>query len=413
MKSVIKASGLLLLGLALSLPVWAGGAKDKDGGSAQENKFIIFQSKVEITTQFEAVAAAYQKEKGVEVEVWSTTGDTYFQQLRTRLANNQGPTFFSVGGLNEAEQIKNYLADLSDLPFLSDINESMLGKSDDGKVNGVPFTLEGFGMVYNKKLINPATVTDYNSFVKMLQDFKAKGINGFGLSQESYFLIGHILNTPFALQSDPNQFMDRLNKGEVKMADNREFQEFARFYAAIRDNSYNPLEMNYDREIGDFATGKTASIHQGNWAYGMFSDYKLDFEMGLMPFPLMGNNKLAVSNPGVWVINSQALAAQQKLAKDFFIWLYTSETGKRFMTEEFGFIPVVKGMTSKNIDPLSAEVARYAQEGNTLTWMTRQYPASIVNVHLVPVAQQFFASKMTPQEFLVALDAAWAKAVAK
>jgi raffinose/stachyose/melibiose transport system substrate-binding protein len=171
--------------------------------------------------------------------------------------------------------------------------------------------------------------------------------------------------------------------------------------------------VNYDREIGDFATGKTASIHQGNWAYGMFSDYKLDFEMGLMPFPLAGNSKLAVSSPAVWSINAQAPAAQQKLAKDFFVWLYTSETGKRFMTEEFGFIPVVKGMTSSKIDPLSAEVSRYAQEGKTLPWMTNQYPAGIVDVYLVPVAQQFFTSKMTPQEFLTALDAAWAKAVAK
>jgi raffinose/stachyose/melibiose transport system substrate-binding protein len=62
----------------------------------------------------------------------------------------------------------------------------------------------------------------------------------------------------------------------------------------------------------------------------MFTDYKMNFEMGLMPFPLGGNDKLAVSVPSVWAINNQVPEAQRKLAKDFLTWLYTSETGKRF-----------------------------------------------------------------------------------
>jgi raffinose/stachyose/melibiose transport system substrate-binding protein len=407
MKNHVKAGALLLVGLALALPVYGGGSKDAGG-----NKFVIFQSKVEITTQLEAAAKAYQKETGVEVEVWSTTGDDYFQQLRTRIANNQGPALFSLAPGAEITQMANYLEDLSALPFTKDIADSMLSKSS-GKVVGVPYTVEGFGLVYNKSLTSPDKVRDYNSFVKLLQDSKAAGINGVGLSQESYFLIGHILNTPFAVIPNMEQYMDRLAKGEVKMADTKEFQEFARFYAAIRDNSYNPLEVNYDRECGDFATGKTAAIHQGNWCYGMFADYKVNFEMGLMPFPLGGNDKLAVSVPTVWSVNSQAPEVQRKLAKDFLVWLYTSETGKRFVTEEFGFIPVVKGMTSSKLDPLSAEVSRYAMEGKTIPWATNLYPAGIVDVYLVPVAQQFFTSKMTPQEFLVALDNAWARASGK
>jgi raffinose/stachyose/melibiose transport system substrate-binding protein len=396
---------LLSFGLILAFPLFGGGSRETQKG----NKIVIFQSKVEITAQLEAAAKAYQRETGVEVEVWSTTGDDYFHQLRTRIANNQGPALFSLTPGAEAAQVANYLEDLGDLPFVKDIAPSMLTRAG-AKTVGIPYTVEGFGMVYNKSLINPANVKDYNGFVKMLQDNKAKGINGFGLSQESYFLIGHILNTPFAVMPDMEQYMDRLAKGQVKMADTPEFQEFARFYAAIRDYSYNPLEVNYDRECGDFATGKTASIHQGNWSYGMFADYTLNFEMGLMPFPLGGNDKLAVSVPTVWAVNNQVPEAQRKLAKDFLTWLYTGETGKRFLTEEFGFIPVVKGVSSAKLDPLSAEVSRYATEGKTLPWATNLYPAGIVDVYLVPVAQQFFTSKQSPQDFLIALDKAWAQA---
>lgn len=380
--------------------------------AAQGNKFIIFQSKVEITGQLEAAAKAYQAETGVEAEVWSTTGDDYFTQFKTRLANNQGPALFSVGPGAEAEQISGYLEDLSDLPFVKDIADSLLEKQGN-RVVGIPYTVEGFGMVYNKSLVDPAQIRDYHSFVELLTQSKAAGVNGFGLSQESYFLIGHILNTPFAVMPDAKSYMDRLARGEVKMAETPEFQEFARFYAAIRDYSYNPLEVNYDKEIGDFATGKTAAIHQGNWCYGMFADYTVDFEMGLMPFPLGGNDKLAVSVPNLWAINAQASEAERKMAKDFLTWLYTSGTGRRFITEEFLFIPVVRGMTSEKLDPLSAEVSRYAASGEIIPWAMAHYPAGIVDVHLVPVAEQFFTSKMSPEEFLEALDKAWAAATGR
>jgi raffinose/stachyose/melibiose transport system substrate-binding protein len=69
-----------------------------DAGDKVEaaKKIIIFQSKVEITDQLEACAKAYTDETGVEVEVWGTTGDDYFQQLKLKLGNNQGPTVFSL-----------------------------------------------------------------------------------------------------------------------------------------------------------------------------------------------------------------------------------------------------------------------------------------------------------------------------
>lgn len=396
--------GIILVLFSLVL-----GCTKKD---ADENKFIIFQSKVEITAQLEEAAKAYQAETGVEIEVWSTTGDDYFHQFKTRMANNQGPALFSITPGAEAAEMGNYMEDLSGLPFVKDISDSLL-VTHNGKVTGIPYTVEGFGWVYNKNLADPSRIRDYASFVDFLRTAKANGINGAGLSQESYFLIGHILNTPFAVMPNMESYMDRLAKGEVKMADTREFQEFARFYAAIRDNSYNPMEVNYDRECGDFATGKTAAIHQGNWCYGMFADYNLNFEMGLMPFPLLGNDKLAVSVPTVWGVNSQATEKQKQLAKDFLTWLYTSANGTRFLTEKFGFIPVVKGQTSNSLDPLSAEVARYVSENKTIPWATNLYPAGIVDTYLLPAAQRFFTSTMSPEEFLVSLDRAWAQATGR
>lgn len=400
---------ILCVGLA-SMFFLTGCSKGGDKTADTKGKIIIFQSKVEITKELENAAKEYEKEKGVEVEVWSTTGDDYFQQLKMKLSNEQGPTIMSVAPGSEIEQLDNYLVDLSDLDIAKKIDDSLSVKNADDKVVGIPYTVEGFGIVYNKNLINAETVTDYDSFAKMLQDMKAQGINGFGLSQESYFLIGHILNHPFSIMEDMEGYMKDLSKGKVKMADTKEFQEFAKFYAAIRDNSYNPMEVNYDKECGDFATGKTAAIHQGNWSYSMFADYDMNFEIGMMPFPIMGNDKLAVSVPNSWAINKGASEESIKNSKDFLNWLYTSDTGVEYLTKKFGFIPVVEGTEAADLDPLSATVSEYANSGNIVPWATNLYPAGIVDTYLVPVAQKFFTSDMSAEEFLKELDKAWAEA---
>lgn len=402
--SVILA-GILLAGC--TIPGTSGNTSGTQTKAAK--KIIVFQSKVEITDQMEALAKEYQAETGVEVEVWGTTGDDYFQQLKTKLANNQGPVVFSLAPGSESAQMAAYLEDLSDLAFVDKIADGMANIIDD-KIVGIPYTVEGFGLVYNKSMVNPEDVKDYDSFLKMMQEQKANGINGLSLSQESYFLIGHILNTPFAIQENPDQFVADLAAGKVKIADTPEFQEFAKFYAAIRDNAQNPLEINYDKEIGDLATGKSASIHQGNWCAAMFNDYEMDFELGMMPLPLRGNDRLAVSVPAAWYINSQATEAEKQAGKDFLNWLYTSEPGKKYLMDEFGFIPVVAGMESQKLDVLSQEVARFTESGKTIPWPMSQWPAGIVDVYLVPIAEQFFTTDMTVEELLSELDKAWAEA---
>jgi raffinose/stachyose/melibiose transport system substrate-binding protein len=132
--------------------------------------------------------------------------------------------------------------------------------------------------------------------------------------------------------------------------------------------------------------------------------------MAFMPLPLAGNDRLAVGVPSWWCVNSQVSDARKKLAGDFVEWLYNSDTGKKYLYDEFKFIPVVQGASASSLDPLSADVSRFVLADKIIPWAFNFWPAGIIEVHLAPVAQQFFASKMSANEFLAALDNAWAAA---
>jgi len=357
----------------------------------------------------EELANKYKEETGNEVEVWGSAGDAYITQLQAKLAAKEGPTIFSIASGAEAEKFKSYYYDMSNESYVKNIAPNMALEVD-GKVVGVPIGVEGFGLVYNKSLVDPKDVTDLASFTSKMESLKAEGINGLSLSQEAYFLIGHILNTPFALQADPIDFINKLNNGEVKMADTKEFQEFAKFMEVIRQNSVNPMEVTYDTQMGDFATGKTAMVHQGNWSYGMLADYG-DLDIGMMALPIAGNNKLSVDIPGGWVINNGAKPEEIKAANAFLDWLYNSETGKDTIVNKFKFIPAMTNIEADGLDPLSQAVFEATKSGNTIPWAMNYFPQGIIVNDLTPVTSEFFLDNgMTGEQYLKNLDDAWAKA---
>ena len=376
----------IVLALSLLLGLGLAGAQAESAG-----KIVVFQQKTEIYDQLVELAKAYQEETGVEVEVWPIAGDDYYQNLKTYMASESGPTVFTLNSASEIAEMSGYLADLSDLEVMGKVQENLIAMVD-GKKTGVPMTAEGFGIIYNKDMVDPEAISTMDGLIAFIEEQKAAGVTGLGLSQEGYFLIGQILNFPFAVQDDPVAFCQQVFSGEVKLADVPEFQEFAKLFVAIRENQVNPLEVTYDGNCGDFATGKTAAIHQGNWCYTMFSSYDIDFEMGMVGLPVGGSTAIAVGIPSYWFVNADASEEEQQLGKDFLNWLYTSETGTDYLMNKFGFLPVVDGMTSDKLDPISA---------------------SVIMNDLVPVAEEFFTTDMTEADFLTALNDAFVTAAAE
>ncbi|MCH3917230.1 MAG: ABC transporter substrate-binding protein [Spirochaetia bacterium] len=408
---MLKKLYLILLGLLTAGFLFAQGTQETTSTSEtsqQENqKIIIFQSKVEITDQLQAAVKDFTAETGIPVEIWETSGDSYVTQLRLKLAGDEVPTIFTVTPGVQADQLKDYLADISSSKVQQYIPDS-LSLKENGKNVGVPYNVEGFGLVVNDSMVSDDDLASQDAFFKAINRLAAEGKNPLGLSQESYFLIGHILNTPFAIMDDPDAFIAKYEKGGVRLADQKEFQAFAKLMELIRSKCTNPMEINYDRSCGDFATGKTAMIHQGNWCYTMFKDYNVNFKMDLKALPLLGNKKLAVSVPYYWVVNSQVSETKQKEALQFLDWLYTSKKGMDYVVNQFKFVPAMSNIPTDSLDPLSADVAKAAGSGNTIPWVLNDWPMNIINSDFAPLTQEFLTDKsMSGIDFVNKLDDAY------
>ena len=130
--------------------------------------------------------------------------------------------------------------------------------------------------------------------------------------------------------------------------------------------------------------------------------------------PVGGSTAIAVGIPSYWFVNADASEEEQQLGKDFLNWLYTSETGTDYLMNKFGFLPVVDGMTSDKLDPISASVADAIASGNIVDWtFNTEWPASVIMNDLVPVAEEFFTTDMTEADFLTALNDAFVTAAAE
>src|SRR5690625_4070257 len=161
-----KLMKVLLASMALLLIVGcsSGGNKSSDAGSVYYLNF-----KPEIADQIEELAKEYTEETGVKVKVVTAAQGNYESTLAAEVAKSEPPTAFFINGPVGFQNWKDYALDLSDTKlydWLLDKGMAVTGE-DDG-VYGIPITVEGYGIIYNKAILNKYfesanKSTDYNS----------------------------------------------------------------------------------------------------------------------------------------------------------------------------------------------------------------------------------------------------------
>ena len=130
----------------------------------------VFNSKMEIQSQMEEMAARYSEEKGIPVEVYYSS-DTVAAHMSTRYASNEPYALAMVDAKDIYSLGPEHAVDLSGEQWVGDTTQAI---SVDGKVLGFPVCVEARGILYNGDAIKEATGKDFDpSTIKTTADFKA------------------------------------------------------------------------------------------------------------------------------------------------------------------------------------------------------------------------------------------------
>ena len=138
----------LILIFALAFSLCACG----ETGRAKEIYFLNF--KPEISEVYTKIAADYEKETGVKVNVVTAAAGTYETTLKSEVAKDEAPTIFQINGPVGFQAWKEYCADLSNTKLYSYLSDKSLAITEGKGVYGIPYVVEGYGIIYNNDIMN-------------------------------------------------------------------------------------------------------------------------------------------------------------------------------------------------------------------------------------------------------------------
>lgn len=432
-KKVICA--FLCMVMTASMLAGCGGNSGSGNQSNSEGKakIDIFQNKSEFAAELEVAAQQYMDENpDVTIHIETVQGSEYNTSLKAKFLNDDQPEIFGGGMANILEDYKDYVEDLSGEPWVEHIREEYREYvTFDGKVLGLPLSVEGYGLVYNTEIfetagIDASKLTTYDAIDEAFADLQDQIDSGKLADQypvleavEEYaaketFIPGiHMTNV--ALQAELESAQGAYNAQEIEFTYADAFKDLVELetkYTPAKENLSLLNSVDYSSEIGGgLGIERIAVVQQGNWIAPEMENVAPEIadKLDILPIPLKGvvEDSIATGVSFNWCVNKTSSDVDKQAAKDFLNWLFQSEDGKRIVVEELGCIPAFDnydGLEQNNA--LSQAVVRYIEEGKTMPWVFSGYPNGY-EARAAASVQGYFAGDMTWEQCIDTMKTDW------
>ncbi len=388
-------------------------SSDSSDGSSSKTAAVRFLNfKPEIATAYEEIVKIYNKETGNTVIVETAANNTYEQTLSAKMATSEAPTIFQVNGPRGYANWRDYCADLTDTELYKHLTDKSSALTYDGKCFGIPYTVEGYGIIYNKEITDRyfalenrssavESMEDIDSFEDLrsvVEDMQANkdliGIKGvFACTSlkpgDDWRWQTHLANIPIYYEFNRNG-IDLTGDATKEIT-----FEFSDNYKNIFDLYINNSTVDRkllgskitDESMAEFALGECAMVQNGNWAWSQINGISgntvtaenikyLPIYTGIDGEEDQG---LCIGTENFFCINSKADESLQKAAADFLFWLYSSDSGKEYVTNSLGFIAPFDTFADaeRPDDPLTREVIEWTQAEDkvNIPWNFTLFPS--------------------------------------
>lgn len=377
-----------------------------------DNSIYFLNFKPEIAEYYSEIAAKYKELTGITVNIATAASGTYEQTLKSEIGKADAPTIFQINGPKGYASWKDYCADLSGSELYAHLSDKSLAITSGGGVYGIPYVVEGYGIIYNKavfdkyfSLSNRATtltsvdeIHDFSTFSLIVADMQSRrseiGINGVFASTslkpgEDWRWQTHLANIPIYYEFKNNS-IDLSGNGTSTVS----FQYAANYknlFDLYIENSVTDKKLLGSKQVADsmaeFALGQCAMVQNGNWAWSQISEITGNTvkseDIGFLPmfmgFPDEDSEGICIGTENIFAINKKASAEKQRMAADFLYWLLSSDTGKKYVTEKLGFIAPFDTFDENEMptDPLALNVIKWMNDAskNNVPWNFTIFPS--------------------------------------
>ncbi len=340
----------------------SGSSEGSASGNAKNGKVYYLNFKPEQDQAWQDLAKAYTEETGIEVTVKTAAEGTYESTLTAEMDKDDAPTLFQVNGPVGLANWKDYCADLSGSDIYKQLTSTDYALEEDGKVYGIAYVIETYGLIYNKTLLQKycdsdfatvKSIDDINSFDKLktvaeeIQKNKdALGVKGAftsaGMDSSSDWRFKtHLANLPIYFEyKDRN--ITSTDAIEGKYLDN--YKNIWDLY--INNSTCDPADLaskkGTDAET-EFTTGEAVFFQNGSWEYSILTKAGMtDDQLGMMPIYIgvgdEANQGLCTGSENYWCVNKNASADDQAATLEFINWCVTSDKGTTALADDMGFV---------------------------------------------------------------------------
>ena len=371
----------VLLAGAMAVACFAGCS----GGSKGSVYYLNF--KPEQKEQWEALAAEYTKETGIEVKVVTAADGKYEETLQAEMEKKDAPTMFQVNGPVGLANWQDFCYDLSDAKVTKELTSDAFALKADGKVYGIGYVIESYGIIVNKTLLKEAgyELSDIASFEDLKAvaeditencDFAAFSSAGMDGSSDWRFKT-HLANLPiyFEYEADGINNTDAI-KGDF-LDNYRDIFDLYINNSTCEGKDLSAKTGNDSRN--EFLAGEAVFYQNGSWEYGALSAEFSDDELAMIPIYVGAGDEakqgLCTGTENYWCVNKEASKDDIQATLDFMYWCVTSEKGTKAMANDMGFvIPFKKAAESPNL--FVKQDAAYTAEGKMpVSWNFTTMPS--------------------------------------
>lgn len=386
------------------------------GEKKNESSVYLLNFKPESASAYEELAKKYEAETGVKVKVVTAAANTYEQTLKSEIAKSNAPTIFQINGPVGYETWDDYCLDIKDSKFYSFLTDKSLAIKEDGGVYAVPYAIEGYGIIYNDAIMkkyfalenkkstlkSAEEIKSFKELKTVVEDMTAHkkelGIKGVFASTslaagEDWRWQTHLLNIPLYHEimetgEDIDASLALLDADEIKY---KYYENFENIFDLYINNSVTAKTLLGSKSVADsmaeFALGEAAMVQNGNWAWSQIAGVKgntvkeSDIKMLPIYMGIDGEEKhgICIGTEGFLAINKNATKEQQDASLKFLEWLFSSETGKKYVKEKLGFITPFNTFTENDLpnDPLAKEISRYMKNTDfkNIPWSFTAFPS--------------------------------------